>query len=349
MTDRRILLLTDPQISAAQRKRLVEGDFIRVGLVGCGGIVSIRLHPSLYGLPVRLAAICDTDERRLEEFGQAFGAEASYTNHLEMFAEAELDAVIVSVGPKGHPQIAIDAMEAGIPVLTEKPPALNSEATAKMVEVSRRTGVVCMTAFNKRFAPIYRTARNLVEEREFGTPSMLTMSWSSPPWYTEDPDDPITWFLLDFGIHAIDLARFLFGEVAEVYARKQENAAYAVTLAFDNGAVGNLSLAGNRSSRVVEYVDLTGDAGQTVTISDGQKLIQHRGEEIGEWQHNAFAVTDAMAETGYRGEIAAFLTAVEEGRAVDSTIGSAHETMRLYEAIQLSHKERRPVALEQSD
>jgi predicted dehydrogenase len=318
---------------------------LRLGIVGCGHISSGRLHPSLHALPIDLVAVCDTDEDRARTYARTLGGETVYTDHTEMLAEAELDAVIACVGPSGHPRIAIDAMEAGVPVLTEKPPAVNSADVAAMVETSRKTGQICMTAFNKRFAPVYQMARAVVEGDEFGPPSLLSVDWCSEPWYSEDADNPNSWFLLDFAIHVMDISRFLFGEVAGVYARKRGEEAYGVTLAFENGAVGVLALSSNRQARLTERVELTGKVGQFVTIDDGRTLVRYREREIGEWHDTAHAVSDSFEEAGYRGELAEFVAAVQEGREPQSPVSSAYETMRLYEAIDLSAREQRSVEL----
>jgi GFO/IDH/MocA C-terminal domain len=117
-----------------------------------------------------------------------------------------------------------------------------------MLEVSRRTGQICMTGFMKRFAPVYRKARAAVSSPAFGTVSMLAASWS----FGVDDRDWIDMFLLDFGVHMIDLTRYLAGEVAEVYARDCDGAAYAATVAFSNGAALAGGLAGPRREGAVE-------------------------------------------------------------------------------------------------
>lgn len=344
MTQQEMSLLTHDLLTPAQRARMIEGDFLRLGVIGSGDIVGVRNHPSLYAMPAKVEAVCDINETRARQNAKAFGIPHVFTDYTRLLAEVELDGVIVTAGPTAHPQMAIDAMEAGLAVLTEKPPALSASETARMLEASERTGRICMTAFNKRFATIYRRAQAEIAAPGFGGASLLALNWYSPVWFTDDPDRPITWFLLDFGIHAIDVVRFLCGEVEEVYARGADQA-YAIALSFANGAVGSVTLSGRRDARLVEQVEVTGANGQSVTLTDGQHLIRYDGSEVGAWHHTAFTITDSFAENGYRGEIAEFLAAIEEGREPESSIASAHETMRLYDAICLSLKSGDPVAL----
>jgi predicted dehydrogenase len=75
-----------------------------------------------------------------------------------------------------------------------------------------------MVGFRKRYTPAYRRAREIVSSGEFGAPVLFAATRTSGG-FAENEADPTTWFLLDMGVHVIDLARFLCGEVASVYAQ----------------------------------------------------------------------------------------------------------------------------------
>jgi predicted dehydrogenase len=308
---------------------------------------------------VRLAAVCDLDEARARTAAAGFGGEAVYLDHRAMLERAELDAVVVSVGALGHPELAIDALEAGLPVYTEKPPAVTAADVLRVLEASRRTGQICMTGFCKRFAPAYRRTHDAVHAPGFGAPSLLTIDWSCGPWYTGEPGDHIvswytrdpastrTWFLLDFAIHMIDMARWLFGEVDEVYARRREERAYAITLAFANGAVGTLGFTQDQGVgdefRLTERLDVVGAAGESVSMPHAGRMTHYRARDVVDAYETPFAVTDSLVEQGYVGELAEFLAAVREGREPEASIESSYRTMLLYEAIEESAAARQPV------
>jgi predicted dehydrogenase len=322
---------------------------LRLGIIGAGQLSSTRIYPCLHSLPVTLTAVCDLDESLAKRNARLFGAKAVYTDHLKMLDSGEIDAVIVAVGPKGHPGLAIDVMEAGLPVYTEKPPAVTASDAHAMLDASLRTGQICMTAFQKRFAPAYEKARLAAHSSDFGPPSLLAIDWCSPAWWTHDPHDPVTWFLLDFCIHIVDLSRYMFGEVVEVYARKRDEVAYAVTLVFANGAVGVLGLSANRDGKLLESVELTGRAGQFITIDDGRRMVRYGGNEIVDLHETPFAIVDSLVEAGYQRELAEFVAAIGDRREPESSIASSYQTMRLYEAIDRSAKERRVVQLDESE
>ena len=279
--------------------------------------------------------MCDLDRELAERNARRFGASAVFTDHRRMLAEARLDAVIVCVGPALHAPLAIDVLEAGLPVYTEKPPAASAVEALAVVEASLRSKKIAMTGFKKRFAPVYRAARAAIDGTEFGSPSLLSIDYASGA-YRNDPADPGSQFLLDFGIHVIDLTRYLLGDVAEVSARCRDHDTYAATLVHATGALTVLALSGRRSWGVsTEKVELTGAPGQFLTIENSTELTRYSGDRIAEHHRPVFATMagDSLVETGFQPELAAFVEAVQTGVEPESSIASSYETMRLYEAI----------------
>lgn len=325
---------------------------LRIGIIGAGRLSSSRIYPCLHTLPVQLAAVCDLDRQKAELNAQKFGGQAVYTDPEVMLAEADLDAVIVCVGPEWHSQLAIQVMEAGLPVYTEKPPSIRLADAYTMLETSRRLDKVCMTGFKKRFAPAYRKARTAITSGDFGAPSLLSIDYACGPTYANDPDNPRSQLLLDFGIHIIDLSRYLFGDVAEVYTRAQGDSTYAVSLLFRNGALGVLALSGNRDWNVsTEKVEVTGAPGQFLSVENSVSLVRYSGSTLVDWHNPTFSTArgDSLVETGFQPELKEFVACVREGREPESSIASSYRTMCLYEAIARSVQKNGPVAVEGLD
>jgi predicted dehydrogenase len=328
---------------------------VRLGIVGAGALSSRRIYPCLHYLPITLAAVCDLDRTRAERAARLFGGEAVYTDYQEMLASAPLDAVIVCVDPGTHHRLAIDALRAGLAVYTEKPPAIRAADAFETLAVSHETGKICMTGFKKRFAPAYRKAKAAFQDTEFGEPTLLSIDYCCGPTYRNDPADPRSQFLLDFCIHIIDLARYLFGDVAEVLARKKDETAYAALLRFRSGALGTLSMSSHRSWDVsCEKVELTGGPGQFITCGNSVEMLHYASPpsggaaEVRSWHSPSFSTAgaDSLRETGFLGELEEFVACVREGREPESSISSAAETMRLYEAIEKAAHESQAVTLD---
>lgn len=322
---------------------------LRLGIIGAGQLASSRVYPCLRYLPVSLAAVCDLDRERATRNARVFGGEAVYMDHRQMLAQAALDGVIVCVGPEGHSRLAVEILEAGLPVYTEKPPAVTAADARTVLEASRRTGRIAMTGFKKRFASAYRKARAAIEGAEFGTPTLLSIDYCCGPTYGNDPADPRSLFLLDFCIHIIDLARYLMGEVEEVYARQRGGTTYAVNLLFRNGALGVLALSANRDWAIAtEKVEVTGGPGQFLGVDNSVRLVRFVGDRVADWHDPSFSTArgDSLVETGFMPELGEFVAAIQEGREPESSIASSYRTMRLYEAIARAAREGGPVTLE---
>lgn len=193
---------------------LAQPKLIRVGFVGCGGIVQGAHAPSLAQLPnVKLVACADVDRARVAEFLDKYKLNF-YTDYREMLAKETPDAVIVATPNALHAPIAIDALESGAHVLTEKPMTISLEDAIKMVETARRRQRILMVGHHMRFDRNVQVGRKLVVNgrlgrvyhiralhlRRRGIPSTITFlqrkySGGGPMW--------------DIGVHTIDATMFM--------------------------------------------------------------------------------------------------------------------------------------------
>lgn len=326
---------------------------IRLAVIGAGQLSSRRIYPCVPHLPVELVAVCDLDRARADRMARAYGAETVFTDHRQLLAEAHLDAVVICVGPESHHLLAVDALEAGVAVYTEKPPAVHAADAQAMLVASRRSGKICMTGFKKRFAPAYRKMKAAIQDPSFGDPTLLSIDYCCGPTYRNDPADARSQFLLDFCIHIIDLSRYLFGEVAEVVARAKDDTTYTVLLRFANDALGTLAMTCNRAWDVsCEKVEVTGGPGRFITCANSVEMQSYVSADPGNthirsWHSPSFSTAgaDSLRETGFLGELEEFVECVRSGREPESSISSAIETMRLYESIGQAAREGRAIEL----
>jgi len=185
----------------------------------------------------------------------AFAAEcgvACYADHRQMLEQARPDAVIVANPNNLHVACALDCVEAGVPVLVEKPVGVHLDEVRALVEASRRRGVPVLVGHHRRHNPLIAKAHQVIGEGKLGRLINVTALWQlqKPDSYFETPwrREPGAGFLLTNLIHDLDLLRHLCGEVVQVQAFTRNDVrgfanedSAAVLLQFANGALGSLT------------------------------------------------------------------------------------------------------------
>jgi predicted dehydrogenase len=256
---------------------LTPGDTPQIGVGMLGYAFMGRAHSNAYrkipymiypppAIP-RLVALCGRSEGAVAEAARRYGYEAYYTDWQEMLADDRIQ-LFDNSGPNHlHAEPCIAAAQAGKHVLCEKPLGRTAEEARAMRDAAVRAGVKHQVAFNYRFVPAIRQARELIEGGALGQiyhfRARYLQEWNLPHY-----SQPMDWRLAretagsgalgDLGSHVIDLGRFLVGEVRSVSAmtrtfvqerplpgglgtgRVDVDDAFAAAIEFENGAIGTL-------------------------------------------------------------------------------------------------------------
>lgn len=200
---------------------------VRVGLVGSSGWSEFMYLQKLqnfdHGKVVALAA---RNELRLAELGKQYGISNLYTDWRELIASGEIDALIVATPDKHHKEITLAAFDAGIPVMCEKPLAMNAEDAGLMLDKAMNTGLINNVMFTWRNLPLHKKIKELLEANVVGEvyhfDIRFVMGWARKPDYVWRVDAREgNGAIGDLGVHDIDLARWLLGEFASVYAETE--------------------------------------------------------------------------------------------------------------------------------
>ncbi len=209
---------------------------VRVAMLGFGGIA--RTHKVAYellakeGYPVRVVAACDVNPEQFTSATQTnLGGKntddltgvALFENVDEMMHKIDFDMADICVPSYLHKQYAVQMMEAGKHVLSEKPMALTSADCEEMLRVSEKTGRLLMIGQCLRFEPAYLYLKKCVDEGTFGKLKNLFMDrlsvypmWGFEKWYCDT--EKSGGCIMDLHIHDIDMARFLLGNPEAVSA-----------------------------------------------------------------------------------------------------------------------------------
>lgn len=192
---------------------------LRIGMVGLGTIG--RIHAR--GLTELGATVvgADLDATAREAFTEEYGA-ATYEDHSAMLRDG-VDGVIVGVPNRVHEEVAVDALEAGVDVLLEKPVAHDLDSAERIAAAARDADAFCMVGFTIRYAGQTRAVVERRRRGDLGDISHVDVNYlrrggvPGRGWFT-DPGLSGGGVLVDLGVHAIDLALHVmdYPEVVEV-------------------------------------------------------------------------------------------------------------------------------------
>ena len=218
---------------------------LRVGLVGLGsmGRNHLRVLSSMPG--TRLVAVADTDRAAVEAATSGTGAQG-FTEPLALFAEADLDAVVIASPTTTHLTLAMAALERGVAALVEKPLAATPEDAATLVDAAQRSGVPLQVGHIERFNPaVLELGRLLLEGGWLSSVYSIT-SRRAGPFPARIRDVGVT---IDLATHDVDILSWIAGErPVRVYAETaqrihadHEDLLFGL-MSFPSGTVGMLDV-----------------------------------------------------------------------------------------------------------
>lgn len=223
---------------------------LRIALIGAGNMGQQHCQHLKTLTEARLCAVADPGP--LAAGIAAQWQVAYYPDHGLMLEQARPDAVIVANPNNLHVGTALDCLEAGVPVLLEKPVGVHLDEARELVAAVKSSGVPVLVGHHRRHNPLIVRAHALVRGGALGRLTTVTALWQlqKPDSYFEIPwrREPGAGMLLTNLIHDLDLLRHLCGEVHQVQAVTSnavrgfanEDCA-AVLLQFANGALGSLT------------------------------------------------------------------------------------------------------------
>ncbi|RJU00279.1 gfo/Idh/MocA family oxidoreductase [Arthrobacter frigidicola] len=228
---------------------------VNVALIGAGS-VGQRHASNLRELGVRVASVTDAQPAAAERLARDVDAPA-FTDPDLALDRVDVDAVYVCVPPFAHGPGERAALARGLPLFVEKPVGLGVEGAEEIGRLVEAAGVVTGTGYHWRCMDVMEHARGLLAE----APALLASGY----WLDKRP--PVAWWgrvdrsggqVVEQLTHVLDTARFLLGEVVEVYAAGVRDApeagnraaggepddvddATAATMRFASGAVATLA------------------------------------------------------------------------------------------------------------
>ena len=136
---------------------------VAVGCIGAGAFVRGQHLPNALRIPeIEVAAIADLNSRVLEELSGEIPLRYTTTDYHRILADPGIDMVIIGTRHEVHAELIQESLVAGKWVLCEKPMAQNEAEAAAIIAAEKKSSGRLAVGFNRRFAPAYRLARELM-------------------------------------------------------------------------------------------------------------------------------------------------------------------------------------------
>ena len=261
----------------------------RGALIGCGFFSRNHLQAWRQLPGVEIVALCDADPSRLATAAAEFGVARSYRHAQELFANEQLDFVDIATTVASHRTLVEMGAAARVPCICQKPFAPSLVDAQAMVLACERAGVLLMVHENFRWQTPFQAVHRLVEEGAIGTPFWGRFSFRSAfdvyraqPYLAEGK----RFIVEDLGIHILDIARHLLGDVATLSASLQRvnpriaGEDVATMLLRHHGGATSVVDCSYASARAEELfpqtlLELDGNAG-SIRVDAGYRLTLHQ-------------------------------------------------------------------------
>jgi predicted dehydrogenase len=128
---------------------------VPIGVVGTGLVAQAVHLPLLQRLDscFRLAGLAEPDARVRRSVASRHGIASAYADHRSLLETGDVEAVLVCSPDATHAQVVVDALEAGVHVLVEKPLCVTAEEGESILAARDRAGLLVQVGYMKRFDP----------------------------------------------------------------------------------------------------------------------------------------------------------------------------------------------------
>ncbi|MGC4034766.1 MAG: inositol 2-dehydrogenase [Chitinophagaceae bacterium] len=330
---------------------------IKLALLGIGRIGKIHFDTIRHHIP-EAEIVAVSARRTKEQFANEYGDIFYSNNPADAIRYPGVDAVLICTSTSTHAELLELCIAEGKHVFCEKPIDLSLEKTIAVTRLVQQSPVKVMLAFNRRFDPDMRHAKNLVADGKVGNIQVVKITSRDPGLPSADFLKTSGGLFLDMVIHDFDMARYITGkEVVEVYSKgavrvdeivKQfDDIDTAVTtLTFDDGSYAVIDNSRKAIYGYDQRLEVFGDKAMLQvqnnlhhqTVLYNQQGIQH--------SLPLDFFMDRYANS-YREEMKLFVDALVNDKPIPVGVADGLKAVRIAIAAKLSVKQNRPVKMDE--
>ena len=289
---------------------------VKVGLIGAGVMGSDHaqiLSSAVSG--VELVAVSDPDAARATKIVEMCPAARAFTDPLDLIRDSRLDAVLVASPDESHGALVLACLEAGKPVLCEKPLATSVEGCLKILAKERALGRrLVSVGYMRRFDPGYVEMKRRLQTGDMGAALIMHCIHRN---VTASPSATAPMLITNSAVHEIDIARFVLdAEIERITLVTPRKTALSgiqdpqiMLLAMDNGVVVDAEIFINAQYGYDVRAELVCEQG-TITLTPPHDVTTTRAASQafafpGDWRPRFAAA--------YRAELQAWTQGIRGG------------------------------------
>jgi predicted dehydrogenase/threonine dehydrogenase-like Zn-dependent dehydrogenase len=248
-----------------------------VGFVGSGNYATAVLIPAFKATGARLKAVASSGGVSGLHAGRKFGFGATTTDTQTLWADADINAVVVTTRHDSHAGFVLQALAAGKHVFVEKPLCLTLDELSQIEAAKAHGGCTVMVGFNRRFAPQVQKISTLLKGVNGPKSFVMTVNAGAIPaeHWTQDMQAG-GGRIIGEACHFIDLLRFLAGaRIASHHVTRmdsQTNDSVSISLKFEDGSLGVVHYLANGSKAFPKERLEVFAAGRVLQLDNFRKL-----------------------------------------------------------------------------
>ena len=155
---------------------------VRIALIGKGGMGTSDTRTALQVPGVKLVAVCDLYDARLQAAKKEWGDDIAVTReYKDILSRKDVDAVIIGTSDHWHQKISIEAMQAGKHVYCEKPVIHKATEAKDLIKAQEQSGRIFQSGSQGMSSVGNRKAKQLVQNGAIGSVNLVEAAFTSGP------------------------------------------------------------------------------------------------------------------------------------------------------------------------
>lgn len=227
---------------------------VQWGIIGCGDVTEVKSGPALQKAGrSSVAAVMRRDGEKAADYARRHGVDKSYDSAQKLIDDSDVNAIYIATPPASHCELTLAALNAGKPVLVEKPMSLTLEEGRTMAAAAKSAKLPLVVAFYRRALPRFERMRQIIQDGTIGAARSVSVVHrmrapedAAGNWRL-DPSVGGGGFFADMQSHTIDWLSYVFGPATSVMSevrRQNRNIAaedlVAFTLGYDSVVASGL-------------------------------------------------------------------------------------------------------------